>query len=132
MDLSQAMLRKEPTGKSTASPYPFLCAIAGRSPEDTLLAWLAQNPRLKKYLFYEFIASPEQVRRFRDDPRMREDIDKAILWYTNYQTLFEREGKPNPELLALATEWKTRVLDWKDWFSDRHVFMKGLMWQEII
>ena len=90
------------------------------------------SPRIAKFFFYEFIASPDMVRRFRNDPAMKDEIAKALLWYSNYRTLFESQGKLNPELEILLAERETRKLSWRDWFDDRHVFLKGLRWQKIL
>ena len=114
------------------SEFPFLSSLmghslAGESPETIL-----EMTRLHKYLFYELIASSESVAVFRETPRASEFLEKALLWYFNYLSLFVRAGHSNPELDELIVLKKPRLLDWKDWFADRQIFLKGLSWQRII
>ncbi|MGL3711074.1 hypothetical protein ACSYAY_09485 [Leptospirillum ferriphilum] len=106
--------------------------MIGRSLFNLAPCQILAHTRLSKYLFYELIASPDSVRLFRTIPEAGEALDKALLWYFNYRDLFVTEGKVNSELEILSRERKTRLLGWKDWFSDRHVFLKGLKWQKII
>ena len=116
---------------SSRSSGSFLGDLSGESREESSSSTFS-SPRIATFLFYEFIASPDMVRRFRNDPAMKDEIDKALLWYSNYRTLFESQGKLNLELGILLTERETRTLSWRDWFGDRHVFLKGLRWQKIL
>ena len=116
-------------GTSTLS---FLSSLAGERVFGDLHSWLLLYPRLKKYLFYEMIASSDLVRHYRSDPEFREDLEKAILWYGNYRSLFERARKINSELDILCKERGIPPLGWKGWNANRTVFMKGLSWQRII
>lgn len=109
---------------------PFLSALAGEP-----VIWgdgALWEGRLRKFLFYEMIATPSLVRSVRSDPKFRSDLDTAILWYGNYRTLFREEGKTNGDLDALYEERGRPRLGWSDWFAHRNVFLKGLSWQRII
>lgn len=41
-----------------------------------------------------------------------------------HRSLFELDGKANPEFEALTRDRKVRLLDWKDFFADRKTFVK--------
>lgn len=131
--MPQEEFREKISGDEGGTPsLPFLSSLAGEPVSGDVAGWISRIPRLRKYLFYEMILSPDIVRRYRHDPEFSDDLKKAMMWYGHYRSLIERNGRTNPELDDLCREKGVPPLGWKDWNADRTIFLKGLSWQKII
>ena len=92
---------------------------------------IERNECLSKYLFYEFISNPCAVEKYRNAKEFDLFLKQSVLWYMNYRHLF-LEGHLNLPLDNLAKEWGWDNMTWPEYWRDRFVFQKGLVWQKII
>jgi hypothetical protein len=92
---------------------------------------LIRNKGLLKYLFYEFISNPCAVEKYRNSKDLTLFLKQSVLWYMNYRHLFFEEHLNLP-LDNLSKEWGWCKMTWPEYWRDRFVFQKGLVWQKII
>ena len=111
--------------------YPFLSAITGENYQD-LFIWIKLNPRIRKYVFYEFISSPGIICEMENQPFFHPFLQKAVLWHMNYWSLFRQEGLENKNIVDLSRKWGWSKMTWKEYWEDKSIFFKGLSWQKII
>jgi hypothetical protein len=114
------------------TPFPFLSSLDRFCKKDRALSdSLLRNPGLSKYLFYEFISNPGAVLNFRNVEAFRPSLETSVLWYMNYRHLF-LEGHVNSPLESLGKEWRWHTMKWPEYWKDRFIFQKGLIWQKIL
>lgn len=110
----------------------FLSSLDRACDLDTdLSASIERNKGLSKYLFYEFISNPCAVEKYRNSKRFNLFLKQSVLWYRNYRHLF-LAGHLNLPLDNLSKEWGWTHMTWPEYWRDRFVFQKGLVWQKII